>query len=95
MDKFEGYSQLPRPKLPATSSSFSRFASLKHLRKSFGENEKASIPQENFVSQQTKKRLQQAILMKHADEFMTANLGYLTGTHTAKNNSKFTKACLS
>ena len=61
-DKFEGYSQLPRPRLPPDAPKFGSFFSRQPAAKALGEiyrgePDKADIPVKELLEQQAKRRL--------------------------------------
>jgi len=95
-DKFEGYSQFPRPRLPPPATKFGSFLARVPHSKGLGqiyqgERNESEIPVKELMERQAKRRLEQEIVSKKTEQFMKANLGFLTGTLAGVGSLRHTR----
>ena len=94
-DKFEGYTQFPRPRLPpehkATEHQFDSFITRHHTKHNNPIREILELKARQYDAKKAKK----AVIARKTEEFLDNNVGYLTGTHTGGGKLKYTRASVS
>ena len=90
-DKFEGYSQFPRPRIPPENQKIDSFIGRRPKGEIYVERDPDMIPIKELLEKQAQRKEHKMKLTKQTEEFLTGNIGFLTGTHTGANNGVHSK----